>query len=1136
MSRTLVLAFGRCNPPTIGHAKLWKTLQDKAEEYNGDALLCLSKSHDKDKNPLSFKEKSEIISEYMNELGLNVIVEDENTFDGPAFSIYKILPQIYKENMYDNIVFVCGSDRIKEFQSLITYNGKETKRPADFYKFDSVEIVSAGERDEESDDVVSRASASLVRQLVRENKFDEFLQYTPDAGANIELAKNLYEKVRNGMQDKLQESRYMQFLEARKNVHQTHLEDLVLLGKDGFDELLSKVDDVFSILEGSADKKLNISSKIDGSPALMLFSNIDGISGPGISLKGLITAKNVEAAEKAVIQSEQELLDRYGDRPDMVAKIMPFLKYLLSGELKIKDGHIIQGDLLFSMDSLEEFEEYLTFQPNTIVYAVPKDSETGKAIRQKEAGIAVHTVYSGSIGDFDQSFDIAVTQEIPSKPDSLLIMDCFVPNLSGNLSYTAQETSIMQDMIDELKEAHSVLTTHFSKQYNRLCDNEEFIKMYFQTYQNKVISDRAENYFDEQEFLEELESYCVKRIDNALDKKLSSLKTDKGKESAKLKSDALKDEILEILDSDAEAIQWIVSAINTATEIKLEFLEKLSQADNIFETFYKTSEGIIPGTQEGFAISDTDGNICKIVDRSCFSFHNRSADTIKGWQHPEDKLKESVRLKEAGVGIIGIDNLNYGNGEYIKGFKDFISNGKPLYWSKTGTGERKELFLDYDPEIFEGDTDEIVDKLKDAILKKEPEAKWIQKPRDPNESKGKDIVLNTDFQEAIQGYLFEKYWENPYERDKDYVETLFSDDFKSRIDWDVCSADFEKFKEGITSTLTKNGYASRGSWLSYFIAIAKDGSKKIQALYNDGHKLKGSPTAYARGLHSNLSSEIDKFFSRNICGKRKDIVNKADILLVFGPNPDKTAKEYIDACLEAAKENEQTGISKYSNICDEALSDGSVLGLSLKKGVDDVHAELLAATTSVNKDVFGENAATAIIYYGEEDPENTFVSFKEVCETPELMQHIEDFTFVPYGGYKGQEGLSSVIMLPVNEEYREDFSKYINIMIRSNNREKCSVVIEANKESGGGQLGKLTTAVKDELDVKPEKVSSIKSKDKYQICVNKINEFLSWFKKIYASDKSDLIISKIISSCGYPIINRESGESKLTTAPIIKIS
>lgn len=1134
MSKTLVLAFGRCNPPTIGHAKLWKTLQDKAAEYNGDALLCLSKSHDKDKNPLSFKEKSEIISEYVQELGLNVIVEDESTFEGPAFSIYKILPQIYKENMYDNIVFVCGSDRINEFQSLVTYNGKETKRPADFYEFNSVEIISAGERDEESDDVVSRASASLVRQLVRENKFEEFLQYTPDAGANIELVKSLYEKVRNGMQDKLQESRYMQFLEARKNVHQTHLEDLVLLGKDGFDELLSKVDDIFSILEGSADKKLNISSKIDGSPALMLFSNIDGISGPGISLKGLITAKNVEAAEKTVIQSEQDLLDRYGDRPDMIAKIMPFLQAILSGELKVKDGHIIQGDLLFSKDSLEEFEEYLTFQPNTIMYAVPKESEAGKMLKQKDAGIAVHTVYSGSIGDFDQSFDINVTEEMPSKPEGLFIMDCFVPNLSGNLSYTAQETSIMQDMIDELKEAHNVLTTHFSKQYNRLCDNEEFIKMYFQTYQNKVISDRAENYFDEQEFLEELESYCVKRIDNALDKKLSSLKTDKGRESAKLKSDALKDEILEILDSDAEVIQWIVSAINTATEIKLEFLEKLSQADNIFETFYKTSEGVIPGTQEGFAISDTDGNICKIVDRSCFSFHNRSADTIKGWQHPEDKLKESVRLKEAGVGVISIDNLNYGNGEYIQGFKDFISNSKPLYWSKTGKGERKELFLDYNPSIFEGDVDMIAEKLKYAILEKEPDAKWIQKPRDPNESKGKEVVLNTDFQEAIQGYLFEKYWTSPLKKDSEYVETLFSDDFKSRIDWEACSADFEKFKSDISSTLTKGGYASKGSWLSYFIAIAKKGSSKIQDLYKEGHKLKGNPKAFARGLHSDISLEVDKFFSRNICGKRKDLVNKADILLVFGPDPDKTAKIYIDACLEAAKEGEDTGIPKYSNICDEALSDGSVLGLSLKKGLDDVHAELLATTTSTNKDVFGDDAATAVVYYGENDPRNTFASFKETCETPERMQHISDFTFVPYKGHKDQEGLSTIIELPVNKDYQKDFSDHIKIMVRSNDREKGSVTIEAVKNKSNSCLGKLTKTLQEELDMPSYKID--RTKTKYQVCVDKINEFLKWFKIVYESDESDLIICKLISSCGYPIANKESGETKLMTAPIIKIS
>jgi hypothetical protein len=109
-------------------------------------------------------------------------------------------------------------------------------------------------------------------------------------------------------------------------------------------------------------------------------------------------------------------------------------------------------------------------------------------------------------------------------------------------------------------------------------------------------------------------------------------------------------------------------------------------------------------------------------------------------------------------------------------------------------------------------------------------------------------------------------------------------------------------------------------------------------------------------------------------------------------------------------------------------------------------------------------------------------------------------------------------------------------MIRTNNRENGAVTIEAAKKGAKANLGKLTTVLKDELNVKPSKVNDIKNSDKYQVCVDKINEFLGWFKIIYESKKSDLIICKLLSSCGYPIANKESGETKLMTAPIIKIS
>ena len=84
-------------------------------------------------------------------------------------------------------------------------------------------------------------------------------------------------------------------------------------------------------------------------------------------------------------------------------------------------------------------------------------------------------------------------------------------------------------------------------------------------------------------------------------------------------------------------MQWICSATNSAAMLKKVLMDKMTKAKMAFDVFYRTTSGVEKGTQEGLAVSDDDGNIVKLVDRTCFSFHNRDANTVKGWEHPEDK-------------------------------------------------------------------------------------------------------------------------------------------------------------------------------------------------------------------------------------------------------------------------------------------------------------------------------------------------------------------------------------------------------------------------------------------------------------------------------------------------------------------
>ena len=921
---------------------------------------------------------------------------------------------------------------------------------------------------------------------------------------------------------------YREAFVKRANTHQTHFEDLVLLGPDGIAEVKDKIEKFLATSAGQ-DVGMNTTTKIDGAPAVICYSKFPGYPDNSICLKSFVANAN------NVISTEDEIMSKYGDRPSMAEKLV----YCLQLAKLIPEGEAWQGDCLFSTDDkkVEEIrgKEYITFQPNKIVYAFSEDNPGYEDVKNAEFGIAFHTVYKddGNGGK---------TQSFRPETDKVLW-----PNWAYIMSPALNVNKDKFD-IDRIK----ALYQSFVKGADELCAdpaykdliNNEVFMGYWNTFENASLADKKETQLNCETVINDLKEYIAEKQTKEFQKKFTTMKTAKGKMGAIDKWAGDVAEIKEIINYSRETIVHLVEVLNAAAEIKMMMWEGFKTSNHDYSTFYKSrTRGVIDANMEGVAMSDAEGNIVKIVDRSEFSSANRDPDIMAGWEHPGENIKESKDwhfqfkgtdwdvLNEGGVGKLSIDNLNYKGGEYIGAFKSFISEGKPLNWATAGTGEIKgSITIEPSEELLNTeDNAEFADKLKTAILAKEPKAKWIEKPKSSSGIGSQDVTINTDFQEAIQGYLFEHYWESPLQTDSDYVDTLFSEDFKNRLNWEICTADFDKFKSDISTTLTQKGYASSNSWLSYFIAIAKTGSAKIQALYKEGHKLQGAPKAFARGLHSSIDAEVNAFFANSLFEKPKDRTNKADILLVFGPNPEHTAKEYIDRCLNASTPED------YSAVCDEALSNGTVLGLSLKKGKNEVHAELLATTTSINKEVFGEDAATAVMYYGEEDPRNTFTSFRKACNTPELMYHIENFKFVPYMSKEDQEGLTAQIYLPVNEAYHEDFSNCIKIGIRTNDREKGAVTVEAYKNGAKAGLGKWPTVMQEELGVSmPSK--SRPDMSNYERCVEKINIYLDWFKMVYDSGKADYLIGKFVSSGGYPLANKESGETKLITAPIIKIS
>jgi len=211
---TAVFAFGRFNPPTIGHQKLIDTVLQTAEKANGKAYLFLSHKQNNNTDPLRFADKQSYIQQFYPKLAVG---------DAGANTIIKALQKIQSEGR-TKIIMVAGSDRIEEFKKLLNqYNGKPDKAGNDLYKFDSINVVNAGQRDPDQEGV-SGASASKARELANKGQEQEF--YRIAMGGN--KAKPLYNMIQDALGEQIDEN--------NKKLYNEDMEDakpIVYLDMDG---------------------------------------------------------------------------------------------------------------------------------------------------------------------------------------------------------------------------------------------------------------------------------------------------------------------------------------------------------------------------------------------------------------------------------------------------------------------------------------------------------------------------------------------------------------------------------------------------------------------------------------------------------------------------------------------------------------------------------------------------------------------------------------------------------------------------------------------------------------------------------------------------------------------------------------
>ena len=184
MAKTVVFTFGRFVIPTKGHLKLFVVANQLAKKNNADLRIYASHTVDNDKNPIPYDEKIKFLKLSFPEFEKNII-------KSPLKTIFDILHEL--ETKYENVILVVGQDRVRQFRDMV--EPYLHKKDDTALKLKNFKVVSAGDRDPDSDNAIEALSSSYLRKMAAEGQFDKFREGV-SSKLKPELVKDLYNKLR----------------------------------------------------------------------------------------------------------------------------------------------------------------------------------------------------------------------------------------------------------------------------------------------------------------------------------------------------------------------------------------------------------------------------------------------------------------------------------------------------------------------------------------------------------------------------------------------------------------------------------------------------------------------------------------------------------------------------------------------------------------------------------------------------------------------------------------------------------------------------------------------------------------------------------------------------------------------------
>ena len=403
---------------------------------------------------------------------------------------------------------------------------------------------------------------------------------------------------------------FTSYIKESKNTHMTHIEDKVIYGGvKGTRQAILALRELRDMLRGVHDGSVSV--KWDGAPAI--FAGTDPRDGNFFVAKKGIFNKNPK-----VYKSDADVdADTSGD---LAVKLKLALKHLPA--LGIKG--VIQGDFLFGPGDVKtkkiKSESYVTFHPNTIVYALPSKSAGAEAVKSAKIGIVWHTTYKGNTFEsMKASYGVDVSKLKSVK--SVWSQDAMLRDLT-NVTMSKKDTEIVSDYLSQAGFIFNKIAGSTLRQLESNTELARLVEQFNNSYvrQGQIIGDTNRHV-----------TALIKWISQKYQKEIDKRKSEKGKSAQQKKLN----EILSFFSQgNKDSLKYMFDLQKVIVLAKLKLINNLNKLSKI-NTFVKTRNGYKVTGEEGYvAIDKLGGDAVKIIDRMEFSYNNFSPDILKGWDKP----------------------------------------------------------------------------------------------------------------------------------------------------------------------------------------------------------------------------------------------------------------------------------------------------------------------------------------------------------------------------------------------------------------------------------------------------------------------------------------------------------------------